>query len=397
MMLHNARVLVGISGGIAAYKSAHLVRLLKKAGAEVRVVMTQGAQAFIQPLTLQALSGNPVSCDLLDPQAEAGMGHIELARWPTHIIIAPATANLIARLAAGMADELLPTLILASDKPVFIAPAMNQQMWQAPATQANISRLQQLYPSWQWLGPDSGEQACGEVGAGRMLEPEAIVAALSPEQALANKHLVLTSGPTKEALDPVRFISNHSSGKMGNALASAALRLGASVTMITGPGHLPVPAGVTQVRVTSALDMHQAALANLDGCDWFIGCAAVADYRPAHISEQKIKKTNADEMTLTLVKNPDIIASVASSTKRPKLVVGFAAESNDVVQYGQDKLQRKQLDCIVCNDISQADIGMNANNNAVTMISKHKQAAFPKASKDNIGRQIIDYLVENHS
>lgn len=395
-MLQNARVLVGISGGIAAYKSAHLVRLLKKAGAEVRVVMTKGSQAFIQPLTLQALSGNPVSCDLLDPQAEAGMGHIELARWPTHIVIAPATANLLARLNAGMADELLPTLILASDKPVFIAPAMNQQMWQAAATQANISRLQQLYPSWQWLGPDSGEQACGEVGAGRMLEPEDIVQALQPAQTLAGKRLVLTSGPTKEALDPVRFISNHSSGKMGNALASAALRLGAMVTMITGPGHLPVPPGVKQVPVTSALDMHQAAMSHLPDCDWFIGCAAVADYRPAQVSTEKIKKTNADEMTITLVKNPDIIASVAQAVQRPELVVGFAAESQDVLQYGQDKLQRKQLDCIVCNDISQADIGMNADSNAVTVISKYKQTSFSKASKTDIGRQIIDYLVENH-
>lgn len=395
-MLQNARVLVGISGGIAAYKSAHLVRLLKKAGAEVRVVMTKGSQAFIQPLTLQALSGNPVSCDLLDPQAEAGMGHIELARWPTHIVIAPATANLLARLNAGMADELLPTLILASDKPVFIAPAMNQQMWQAAATQANISRLQQLYPSWQWLGPDSGEQACGEVGAGRMLEPEDIMQALQPAQTLAGKRLVLTSGPTKEALDPVRFISNHSSGKMGNALASAALRLGAMVTMITGPGHLPVPPGVKQVPVTSALDMHQAAMSHLPDCDWFIGCAAVADYRPAQVSTEKIKKTNADEMTITLVKNPDIIASVAQAAQRPELVVGFAAESQDVLQYGQDKLQRKQLDCIVCNDISQADIGMNADSNAVTVISKNKQTSFSKASKTDIGRQIIDYLVENH-
>lgn len=395
-MLQNARVLVGISGGIAAYKSAHLVRLLKKAGAEVRVVMTKGSQAFIQPLTLQALSGNPVSCDLLDPQAEAGMGHIELARWPTHIVIAPATANLLARLNAGMADELLPTLILASDKPVFIAPAMNQQMWQAAATQANISRLQQLYPSWQWLGPDSGEQACGEVGAGRMLEPEDIMQALQPAQTLAGKRLVLTSGPTKEALDPVRFISNHSSGKMGNALASAALRLGAMVTMITGPGHLPVPPGVKQVPVTSALDMHQAAMSHLPDCDWFIGCAAVADYRPAQVSKEKIKKTNADEMTITLVKNPDIIASVAQAAQRPELVVGFAAESQDVLQYGQDKLQRKQLDCIVCNDISQADIGMNADSNAVTVISKNKQTSFSKASKTDIGRQIIDYLVENH-
>lgn len=395
-MLQNARVLVGISGGIAAYKSAHLVRLLKKAGAEVRVVMTKGSQAFIQPLTLQALSGNPVSCDLLDPQAEAGMGHIELARWPTHIVIAPATANLLARLNAGMADELLPTLILASDKPVFIAPAMNQQMWQAAATQANISRLQQLYPSWQWLGPDSGEQACGEVGAGRMLEPEDIVQALQPAQTLAGKRLVLTSGPTKEALDPVRFISNHSSGKMGNALASAALRLGAMVTMITGPGHLPIPPGVKQVPVTSALDMHQAAMSHLPDCDWFIGCAAVADYRPAQVSTEKIKKTNADEMTITLVKNPDIIASVAQAAQRPELVVGFAAESQDVLQYGQDKLQRKQLDCIVCNDISQADIGMNADSNAVTVISKNKQTSFSKASKTDIGRQIIDYLVENH-
>ncbi|WP_119393647.1 bifunctional phosphopantothenoylcysteine decarboxylase/phosphopantothenate--cysteine ligase CoaBC [Salinibius halmophilus] len=393
-MLHNARVLVGISGGIAAYKSAHLVRLLKKAGAEVRVVMTQGAQAFIQPLTLQALSGNPVATDLLDPAAEAGMGHIELARWPTHIVLAPATANLIARLNAGMADELLPTLILATNKPVFIAPAMNQQMWQAPVTQANIKNLQAMYPSWQWLGPDAGEQACGEVGAGRMLEPEAIVEALQPAQKLAGKHLLITSGPTREALDPVRFISNHSSGKMGNALASAALRLGAKVTMITGPGHLPVPAGVQQVAITSALNMLQAVQDKLASCDWFIGCAAVADYRPAEVSEQKLKKGAEDELSLQLVKNPDIIATVGQHPQRPSLVVGFAAESEALLQYGEQKLKRKGLDWIVCNDISQPGIAMNADDNAVTIIGHSSQKVLSQASKQKIGQQIIDFLIE---
>lgn len=394
-MLQNARILVGISGGIAAYKSAHLVRLLKKAGAQVRVVMTQGAQAFIQPLTLQALSGNPVALDLLDPAAEAGMGHIELARWPTHIVIAPATANLIARLNAGMADELLTTLVLASDKPVFIAPAMNQQMWQAATTQANIARLQQLHPAWQWLGPDAGEQACGEVGAGRMLEPEEILTALQPKQSLAGKRLIITSGPTREALDPVRFISNHSSGKMGNALAIAAQRLGAKVTMITGPGHHPVPAGVVQINVTSANDMLAGVLDHLPQCDWFIGCAAVADYRPVQVSSEKIKKGEADTLTLQLVKNPDIIASVAKHSQRPELVVGFAAESQSLLQYGSQKLASKGLDWIVCNDISQPGIAMNADDNAVTIIGQDLQQSFSKASKTMIGQQIIDFLVEH--
>lgn len=393
-MLHEARILVAISGGIAAYKSAHLVRLLKKAGAQVRVVMTEGAQAFIQPLTLQALSGNPVATSLLDPEAEAGMGHIELARWPTHIVIAPATANLLARLAAGMADELLPTLILASNKPVYVAPAMNQQMWQAPPTQANLARLQKLYPDWQWLGPDAGEQACGEVGAGRMLEPEAIVAALTVAQTMAAKHLCLTSGPTREALDPVRYLSNHSSGKMGNALAKAAMARGAQVTMITGPGHVPVPAGVRQIAVTTALEMHAQAMALAPDSDWFIGCAAVADYRPAAIGEHKIKKTDDDALTLKLVKNPDIIADVASHTQRPTVVVGFAAETQDLLTYGQRKLARKGLDFIVCNDVSQSEIGMQADDNAVTIISTQGAYAIERASKDLIGQRTIDYLIE---
>ncbi len=312
------RILLGISAGIAAYKSAQLARLLKQAGCEVRVVMTEGAQAFITPLTLQALTGEPVRTSLLDPEAEAGMGHIELARWADTIVIAPATADLMARMAQGMADDLLTTLCLASEAEKVLAPAMNQAMWRHPATQRNATRLAQ--DGWRLLGPDSGDQACGDVGPGRMLEPEAIVAELLPSPAaLAQEataqglHVVITAGPTREPLDPVRYLSNHSSGKMGFALADAAVQRGARVTLICGPVALATPAGVERLDVETARQMHEASLRLLDDCDLFIGCAAVADYRAEAPAEHKLKKRDDDEgLTLRLVKNPDIIAEVAS-------------------------------------------------------------------------------------
>lgn len=309
MRLADKRILLGVSGGIAAYKSAELVRRLKDQGAEVRVVMTRSAKEFITPLTLQAVSGHPVADSLLDPAAEAGMGHIELAKWADLVLIAPASANLMARMAAGMADELLTTLCLATPAPVALAPAMNQQMYLNAATQANLKTLASR-GILLW-GPDSGSQACGDVGPGRMLDPLELVELccqqLAAEPLLAGVRLLLTAGPTREALDPVRYISNHSSGKMGYAIARAAREAGAEVTLVSGPVALAPPAGVTRVDVESAEQMHQAVMSRVGECDLFIGCAAVADYRPAQVANQKIKKTgDNDQMQLTLVKNPEI-------------------------------------------------------------------------------------------
>ncbi|WP_048306328.1 bifunctional phosphopantothenoylcysteine decarboxylase/phosphopantothenate--cysteine ligase CoaBC [Halomonas sp. PR-M31] len=381
--LIGTRILLGISGGIAAYKSAHLARLLKKAGAEVRVVMTEGAQAFITPLTLQALTGEQVRTSLLDPEAEAGMGHIELARWAELILIAPATADLMARLAQGQADDLLTTLCLANDALWCMAPAMNQAMWRHPATLENARRLEKY--GWHLLGPDAGDQACGDVGPGRMLEPEAIVNELldrltdtgSKPSGLAQHAtdaaeltITITAGPTREPLDPVRYLSNHSSGKMGYALAQAAVERGARVRLISGPVALETPPGVERVDVESALEMLEAAQKAAVDSDIFIGCAAVADYRAEQIAEHKIKKSSdEDALTLRLVKNPDIIATIAQSAvdSRP-FVVGFAAETRDLERYALDKLTRKQLDMIVANDVGRPGLGFGADENAALLL-----------------------------
>ncbi|RDB44858.1 bifunctional phosphopantothenoylcysteine decarboxylase/phosphopantothenate--cysteine ligase CoaBC [Halomonas sp. DQ26W] len=395
--LAGRRILLGISAGIAAYKSAQLARLLKQAGCEVRVVMTDGAQAFITPLTLQALTGQPVRTSLLDPEAEAGMGHIELARWADIVLIAPATADLMARLAAGMADDLLTTLCLASEAKKVMAPAMNQAMWHHVATQRNAERLQQ--DGWRLLGPDSGDQACGDVGPGRMLEPEAILGTLlslpmapeaapsiTPEAATSiapeatprpatdaqGLHIVITAGPTREPLDPVRYLSNHSSGKMGYALAASAARLGARVTLVSGPVTQTTPEGVERIDVETALEMQEACRGLVAACDIFIGCAAVADYRVDAVAEHKIKKQEGEDgLTLKLIKNPDIIADVAlkrdPASRRP-FVVGFAAETRDLEAYARDKLTRKQLDMIVANDVSAEGLGFGADDNAVLLL-----------------------------
>lgn len=371
--LTGRRILLGISAGIAAYKSALLARLLKQAGCEVRVVMTEGAQAFITPLTLQALTGEPVRTSLLDPEAEAGMGHIELAKWADTILIAPATADLMARLAAGMADDLLTTLCLASDAEKVMAPAMNQAMWRQPATRRNATRLGE--DGWRLLGPDSGDQACGDTGPGRMLEPEAILGSLLSPQAADHASatgltITITAGPTREPLDPVRYLSNHSSGKMGYALATAAAALGARVKLISGPVTLPCPAGVERVAVETALEMHEAAARLAPQSDIFIGCAAVADYRADAAAEHKIKKVEGEDvLTLRLVKNPDIIAAVAALPvpQRP-LVVGFAAETRDVASYARDKLARKRLDMIVANDVSREGLGFGSDHNAALLL-----------------------------
>jgi len=395
--LANKRILLGISGGIAAYKSAELVRILTKAGADVRVVMTQGALEFITPLTLQALSGNPVHHTLLDEEAEAGMGHIELARWADVILVAPATADLIARLAAGMGDELLTTLVLASKAPLFLAPAMNQQMWAAPTTQANLQALADLKgDDFALFGPDAGVQACGDIGPGRMLEPVDIANLLAKRfqvGVLTGKKVVITAGPTREALDPVRYISNHSSGKMGYALAQAALDAGAQVTLISGPVRIAAPDRVKLVNTVSAQDMLEASMACMGECDLFIASAAVADYRPADVAAHKIKKAG-DEIHITLTKNPDIVATVAKHQQRPTTVIGFAAETNDVDGYARGKLVSKNLDMIVANDVSRSDIGFNSDDNAVTLYSRDGHHDFERMSKSLLATKLIQAFAE---
>ena len=438
-----SNILLAITGGIAAYKSAVFARLLIKAGFEVRVIMTTGAQAFITPLTLQALSGNEVHTSLLDEHAEAGMGHIELAKWADLVVIAPASANTLARLAMGMADDLLTTVCLATIAPVLIAPAMNQQMWAHPAVTLNVQTLRDL--NYHIITPASGEQACGDVGAGRLPEPEQLLdevllfsAQQTTPQRLAGKRAVITAGPTVEAIDPVRYLSNHSSGKMGFALARACVQAGAEVILIAGGKvALPTPLGVTRIDVLSAKEMLAAAQQCVDGshsalqtlantqalhhhdaydyvhtqgncdcdnshahdepttsqsviADIFIATAAVADYRTEQAAPQKIKKTQ-DAMTLELVKNPDILATI--SLAHPELfVVGFAAETQDVEHYARGKLVAKDLDMIACNDVSRKDIGFASDDNAMQVFFaqryEHDSVTLDKASKDKIAQQL---------
>lgn len=389
--LAGKKILLGISGGIAAYKCAELTRRLIERGAQVQVVMTHAAKEFITPLTMQAVSGRPVSDSLLDPAAEASMGHIELAKWADLVLLAPATADLIARMSAGMGNDLLTTLVLATDAPIAVSPAMNQQMYLNIATQENIATLQRRGMAiW---GPAAGEQACGDVGPGRMLEPMQLVEHCEQffsDKPLEGKSVVITAGPTREAIDPVRYISNHSSGKMGFALAQAAQQLGANVTLIAGPVALPTPFGVERINVDSALAMHTAAMTQATKHDIFIGCAAVADYRPDSIAKQKIKKTDdSDKMTVTMVKNPDIIASVAALEVSRPFTVGFAAETQDVARYARTKLAKKNLDMICANDVSLEGQGFNSNDNAITVYWKDGEQSLTLASKQLIARQIM--------
>lgn len=393
-MLNGRRILVGITGGIAAYKIAELVRLLIKSGADVRVVMTAGGQEFITPLTMQALSGNPVHISLLDSEAEAGMGHIELAKWADLIVIAPASADFIARFSAGMANDLLTTLCLATEASVAIAPAMNQAMWSNKRTQKNIHALAQDDNVCVW-GPAEGEQACGDVGLGRMLEPEQLLSDIKEyfcHGPLWGKTVVITAGPTREAIDPVRYVSNHSSGKMGYALAAAARDAGASVELISGPVALPAPSGVRLTMVSSAVEMlAEAERAVEQQCDIFIASAAVADYRPEAVPEQKIKKSH-DKMVIELIKNPDIVASIAGRIDKP-FTVGFAAETQNVVAYAEGKLQKKNLDMIVANDVSDQRIGFNSENNAVTVLWDGGSQLFSLQSKSQLARSIVELIV----
>ncbi len=392
--LTNRHILIGITGGIAAYKAAELTRLFKGVGAEVRVVLTDAGAEFITPLTLQALSGNPVHQSLLDPEAEQGMGHIELARWADLIIVAPATADFMARLSSGMANDLLTTLCLATDAPIALAPAMNQAMWRDPRTQQNLEAL--LSQGVNIFGPGSGEQACGDTGPGRMLEPTQIMQACADLIAagpLEGKRVVITAGPTREAIDPVRFISNHSSGKMGYALAEAAAKAGAAVTLISGPVALATPKGVQRVGVESAQEMLDASLIAASAADIFIGAAAVADYRPVMVADQKIKKGAEEVMEILLTKNPDIIATIATLEPRP-FMVGFAAETENVIAYARSKLERKGLDLVIANDVSQSDIGFNSDDNEVVVVGAGGEIAMPRASKAALAENLIALIAE---
>ncbi|HAS8519755.1 TPA: bifunctional phosphopantothenoylcysteine decarboxylase/phosphopantothenate--cysteine ligase CoaBC [Vibrio vulnificus] len=392
--LAGKKILLGISGGIAAYKCADLTRRLKERGAEVQVVMTKAAKEFITLLTMQAVSGRPVSDSLLDPAAEASMGHIELAKWADLILLAPATADLIARMAAGMGNDLLTTLVLATDAPVAVSPAMNQQMYRNVATQENIATLSRR--GMEIWGPAAGEQACGDVGPGRMLEPMQLVALCEQffqPKPLQDKSILITAGPTREAIDPVRYITNHSSGKMGYALAQAAMQLGANVTLISGPVSLPTPVNVNRINVDSAQEMYDAVMAQASDHDIFISCAAVADYRPATIAEQKLKKTDdSDEMTITMVKNPDIVASVSAMTENRPFTVGFAAETNDVEVYARRKLEKKKLDLLCANDVSVEGQGFNSSDNAITLYWSQGEKALPLNSKAALSMEILKQI-----
>ncbi|MEO8672611.1 MAG: bifunctional phosphopantothenoylcysteine decarboxylase/phosphopantothenate--cysteine ligase CoaBC [Tahibacter sp.] len=393
--LAQMRVLLGVSGGIAAYKSAELVRRLRDAGAQVRVVMTASATRFVTPLTFQALSGNPVRSALWDDSAEAAMGHIELARWAERIVIAPASADLLARLAHGHADDLLTTLCLASAAPLSVAPAMNQQMWANPATRANLDILRSRQV--EILGPAVGSQACGDVGAGRMLEPDAIVAALFRDQGvglLAGRRVLVSAGPTYEDIDPVRFVGNRSSGRMGFAVAAAACAQGAQVTLVAGPVHLSTPAGVQRIDVRSARQMHAAVLDAARDCDIFIASAAVGDFRPHEIAKQKIKKSKDGGLDLKLTQNPDILADVANLPIRPYLV-GFAAETENLVEHARAKLVRKRLDLIAANRVGEG-LGFESEDNSLTLISPDGSEELPTAPKCELARDLIRRIAERY-
>lgn len=394
--LLGARVLLGVSGGIAAYKSADLVRRLREAGADVRVVMTAGAEQFITATTLQALSGQPVRTSLWDAAAEAAMGHIELARWATTVLVAPATADLLARLAQGRADDLLTTLCLATEAPVSVAPAMNRAMWAHPATQANVAVLRGR--GVRVLGPEAGTQACGEVGEGRMREPSALVDDLQAPpaagpQRLVGRRVLVTAGPTFEDIDPVRFLGNRSSGRMGFAVAEAAVAAGAEVTLVAGPVKLATPAGLTRIDVRSAAQMHAAVLGVLPGHDAYVGAAAVADYRPVDVADRKIKK-GAGPMVLTLERTADVLADVAVHPQRPRCVMGFAAETHDVEAYARGKLEAKKLDAIAANQVGLPGRGFDADENALTVYWAGGERHFATARKTDIARGLVDWIAD---
>ncbi len=391
--LANKNVLLGVTGGIAAYKSAEIVRHLKKSGSSVRVVMTESAKEFITPLTLQALSGNRVSSELLDAEAEAAMGHIELAKWADGILIAPTTANSLARLASGRADDLLSSITLAFDGPISLAPAMNQAMWSDKRTQENLDSL--ISKGFKVCGPGSGEQACGDIGLGRMLEPIEILELFSSsftQGAMSGKNVLITAGPTQEPIDPVRFITNKSSGKMGYSLAEAAIESGARVTLISGPVSLETPPNCHKVSVETAKEMHEAVMHHIKGKDVYIGTAAVSDYSPAEVKNSKIKKDGSrSPLNLKLKENQDILKSVSGLEERP-YVVGFAAETDGLIENAENKLKNKGLDLIVANDVSNEEIGFDSDENEVTLITKTDQQLIPRQSKKKISKKIVEFI-----
>lgn len=394
--LQGRHIILGVTGGIAAYKGADLVRRLREAGAEVRVVMTRAATEFVTPLTFQAVSGQPVHTSLLDPEAEAAMGHIALARWADAVLIAPASADVLARLAHGQADDLLTTLCLATEAPLAVAPAMNRVMWLHPAVRGNVAILEQRGVAI--FGPGVGDQACGEQGAGRMLEPLELVrhvGGLFGPRLLQGKRVVLTAGPTREALDPVRFISNRSSGRMGFALAAAARDAGAEVELVAGPVALDSPIGVHRTDVETAGQMHDAVLGLLDGCDLFIGCAAVADYRPKQVAAEKIKKRE-QQMQVALERNPDILASVAAASPRP-FTVGFAAETEDLQGHAEDKRRRKGLDLIAANLVGQPDSGFDVDLNRLWLRWQDGDCWLGPASKAQVAAELIAFIADRMS
>ena len=394
--LQNKHILLGVTGSIAAYKAADLVRRLKELGAEVRVMMSQGGTQFITPLTMQTVSGNPVSVNFFDADEEAAMGHIKLARWADWILIAPATADCLAKLAHGHADDLISTVCLASEAPIMVAPAMNNKMWSHIATQQNCQLLKQR--GVEFIGPESGDQACGEQGEGRLMAVDnmltVLLAKLQPGP-LAGKKVIITAGPTYEPIDPVRFIANRSSGKMGFALAQAAVDAGADVTLISGPVTMSTPTGVNRINVETAQQMYDAVMQHLTQTNIFIGCAAVADYRPANPAKTKLKKSADVDLSLQLELNPDIITAVANADGRPDLVVGFAAETDDVEDYAQQKLQQKRLDIIAANRVG-GGLAFGQDNNALEVFWESGHKSLTNAPKLDIARELITLITERY-
>jgi phosphopantothenoylcysteine decarboxylase/phosphopantothenate--cysteine ligase len=392
--LSNKKILLCITGGIAAYKTPELTRIFKKSGADVRIIMTQSAKEFVAPLSLQAVSGNQIYYSLLDEKAELGMGHIELAKWADVILIAPCTAESISRLAQGRANDLMSAVILASDADLFIAPAMNVQMWSDKVTQKNVETLS--LKKINFIGPDNGEQACGDKGDGRMSQPADIAFAIAQSFSssyLQGKKIVITAGPTQEAIDPVRYLTNNSSGKMGYALAEAAYLAGANVDLISGPVSIKNFDGVNLHKVITADDMLNTTkkLINNNDIDIFIGCAAVADFKPVDYKNNKIKKTNDDQVSITLTKNPDIL-KYASDNMTDKIVIGFSAETDNIVENAKLKLKNKNLDMIICNDVSNPEIGFDSDNNEVHLITNHSEQLLTKTSKIKIAKKILQNI-----
>lgn len=393
--LQNRRILLGVTGGIAAYKAAELLRQCQTLGAEVKVVMTQGATEFVTPLTFQALSGSPVHTQLLNSEEEAAMGHINLARWADMIVIAPASANSIARLASGAASDLLSTVVLATEKPVMIVPAMNRAMYADEATQQNIEQLTQRGLLFE--GPAEGLQACGETGAGRMIEPLEIVDAIVAffqTGVLAGVNVLISAGPTREAIDPVRYISNHSSGKMGFAIAQACADAGANVTLVAGPVQLETPSGVERVDVVSADEMAQAIFVRAVQADVFIATAAVADYSPKRVSANKVKKNN-NELTLELVKTTDILLQVSNGDAAP-FCVGFAAETDDLEKYARSKLEKKSLDMIAANWVGQEGGGFNSDDNSLHVFWKEGERQLESMPKTILAHKLTALIAEKY-